>query len=88
MKRDESEYLKRLGKHIAKTRKSKGYTQDQLSLAAGFSQGTVSKIENGLVDPQILTLLKMAEIIGVPLKRLLDVISPQEIIQKRDVTAF
>ncbi len=72
MKRDEADYLKRLGKHIAKIRKSKGYTQDQLYLAAGFSQGTVSKIENGLVDPQILTLLKMAETMGVPLKRLLD----------------
>ena len=43
-------FLKKLGAQVAKTRKSKGYSQDRLYLEAGFSRGTVSKIENGLVD--------------------------------------
>ena len=73
MKRDESDYLKRLGQHIAEVRKSKGYSQDRLYQEAGFSRGTSSKIENGLVNPQVLTLRKIAVTIGVPLKRLLDV---------------
>ena len=73
MKRDEADYLKRLGQHIAELRKAKGYSQDRLYIEAGFSRGTSSKIENGLVNPQILTLKKIADTIGVPLKRLLDV---------------
>ena len=63
-------FLKKLGAHISKVRKSKGYSQDRLYLEAGFSRGTMSKIENRLVNPQIWTLMKIAETIGVPLKRL------------------
>jgi transcriptional regulator with XRE-family HTH domain len=72
MKNSEQNYLNRLGEHIAKMRKSKGYSQDRLYLEAGFSRGTISKIENGLVNPQILTLRRIADTIGVPLKRLVD----------------
>ncbi len=72
MKRDEADYLKRLGQHIAELRKSKGYSQDRLYMEAGFSRGTISKIENGLVNPQVLTLRKIADTIGVPLRRLID----------------
>jgi transcriptional regulator with XRE-family HTH domain len=68
----EKDFLKYLGEHIAKIRKSKGYSQDRLLLEAGFSRGTLSKIENGLVNPQIWTLAKIAKTIGVPLKKLVD----------------
>jgi len=53
-------------------RRSRGYSQDRLYLEAGFSRGTVSKIENGRVDPQIYTLMRIADTIGVPLKSLVD----------------
>lgn len=66
------EFLKKLGAHIAKVRRSKGYSQDRLYLEAGLSRGTASKIESGSVDPQIYTLQRIAETIGVPLKRFLD----------------
>ena len=69
---DRDTFVKRLGSHIAKVRKSKGYSQDRVYLEAGFSRGTMSKIENGLVNPQIYTLAKIAEILDVPLKRLID----------------
>jgi transcriptional regulator with XRE-family HTH domain len=72
MSRDDK-YLKKLGERVAKLRKSKGYSQDRLYLEAGFSRGTASKIENGLVNPQILTLRKIADTIGVSLKTLVDV---------------
>lgn len=72
MKQKEARFLKKLGKHIARIRKSKGYSQDRLYLEAGFSRGTASKIENGIVNPQILTLQKIAETIGVPLRTLVD----------------
>ena len=73
MKKSDKSFLKKLGTHVARVRKSKGYSQDRLYLEAGFSRGTVSKIENGLVNPQIVTLRKIAKTIGVSLSKLLDV---------------
>jgi len=61
-----------LGEHIAKVRRSKAYSQDRLCLEAGFSRGTLSKIESGSVNPQIFTLAKIAHTIGVSLKSLVD----------------
>lgn len=71
-KRDELR-LKRLGSHIKKVRRSMGYSQDRVYLEAGFSRGTMSRIESGKVNPTYLTLVKIAETIGVPVKRLVDV---------------
>lgn len=66
-------FLDRLGSHISKVRKSKGYSQDRTCLEAGLARGTLSKIENGLVEPKISTLALIAITIGVPLKKLVDV---------------
>ncbi len=66
-------FLKNLGLHVAKIRKKKGYSQDRLYLEAGFSRGTISKIENGLVDPKASTMKKIADTIGVPLPILFDI---------------
>lgn len=70
MNRDKE--LKKLGAHIKKVRRSKGYSQDRLYLEAGFSRGTMSRIEAGKVNPTYLTLKVIAETLGVPLKRLID----------------
>ncbi len=69
---DKDTFLKHLGRHIAKVRKSQGYSQDKVYLEGGFSRGTMSKIENGLVNPQLYTLEKIADVLEVPLKRLID----------------
>lgn len=69
---DKKEFLKQLGAHIAKIRKQKGYSQDRLYLEGDFSRGTLSKIENGLVSPEVYTLARIAELIGVPLRKLID----------------
>jgi DNA-binding XRE family transcriptional regulator len=63
-------FLEKLGAHIAQVRKEQHYTQDRLYLEAGFSRGTLSKIERGLVNPQIWTLEVIAKTIGVPLSKL------------------
>ena len=67
------EFLKALGARISKVRKSCGYSQDRVCLEAGFARGTLSKIENGMVEPKITTLAKISLTIGVPLKKLIDV---------------
>ena len=66
------EYLQKFGKHLQKVRKSKGYSQDRLCNEAGFSRGTVSKIEAGKVDPQLSTLARIADTINTPLKKIID----------------
>lgn len=66
-------FLKRLGAHISKVRKSKGYSQDRTCLEAGLARGTLSKIENGLVEPKISTLALIGITLNVPLKKLVDV---------------
>ena len=71
-------FLRKLGVQIEKIRRSKGYSQDRLILEAGFSRGTISKIESGSVDPQIWTLAKIARTIGVPLARLISIESDQK----------
>lgn len=65
-------YLQKLGEHIRKLRVSKGYSQDRLCLEASFSRGTIYKIESGAVNPQILTLARMAKILEIPLRKLID----------------
>lgn len=70
---DKAKFLKRLGAHIAKVRKQKGYSQDRLYLEGGFSRGTLSKIENGLTSPEVFTLVRIAEVLGVPVKKLVDI---------------
>lgn len=69
---DKARFLKKLGAHIAKVRKQKGYSQDRLYLEGGFSRGTLSKIENGLTSPEVFTLARIAEVLDIPLKKLLD----------------
>jgi transcriptional regulator with XRE-family HTH domain len=65
-------YLKRLGAHIRKLRKSKGYSTDRLYLEAGFSRANMTRIEKGQVDPQAYTLKRIADTIGVTVKKLFD----------------
>lgn len=73
---DKSKFLKKLGAHIAKVRKQKGYSQDRVYLEGGFSRGTLSKIENGLTSPEVFTLVRIAEVLGVPVKKLLEFDQP------------
>lgn len=70
---DKDEFLERLGAQVAKVRRSKGYSQDKTCLEAGLARGTLSKIENGLVELKISTLALVAITIGVPLKKLVDI---------------
>lgn len=69
---DKAKFLKKLGAHIAKVRKQKGYSQDRLYLEGGFSRGTLSKIENGLTSPEVFMLARIADVLDIPLKKLVE----------------
>ncbi len=70
---NKEEFLKKLGARIAKIRRSKGISQDNVCRIAGLSRGALSKIESGKVEPKISTLALVAITIDVPFKKLLDV---------------
>ena len=54
-----------IGKRIARLRKSRGMTQDQLAERVGVSAQAVSKWENDVSCPDISLLPKLAEIFQV-----------------------
>lgn len=54
------------------SRKQKDYCQDRLYLEGGFSRGTLSKIENGLTSPEVYTLARIADVLNIPLKKLIE----------------
>lgn len=72
MDKDKEKFLAKLGANIAKVRKQKGFSQDRIYLEGGFSRGTLSKIENGSASPEVWTLQRIADVIGVPLKKLIE----------------
>lgn len=67
-----TDFLGRLGRWVLKLRKLRGFGQDELTREAGLSKGTVSKIENGVVDPRATTLVKLAHALEVPPPQILE----------------
>ncbi len=65
-------FLVRLGVHIGKIRRSKGYSMDRLALEADLSRATMSRIEKGSVDPQAFTLESIARTLGIKFSHLVD----------------
>lgn len=47
-------------------------TQEALFLAAGINRATLQNIEAGRGNPTVITLLKIAHALNVPLARLVD----------------
>jgi XRE family transcriptional regulator of biofilm formation len=54
-----------LGKHIAKLRKKKGFTQEQFAEQVGISLTWLSYIEIGYNKPSLGKIYKMAKVLGV-----------------------
>ena len=53
------ELQKELIENIVRMRKEKGYTQQRLSKESGVSQPVIARIERGVTNPQLETLIKM-----------------------------
>ncbi len=64
--------LARLGRRIAEVRKERGWTQVDLSEAAGISRVTVSKIERGATDVGYVRIVRLARALGVSASALVD----------------
>lgn len=61
---------------VAALRLRKGWSQAELARRAETSQPYIARLERGLVDPQISTVKKLAQALGVPVAELVDAITP------------
>lgn len=68
----DNEKLLQLGKHVKKIRKQKNLTLESLCYKNGLEPSTISRIEQGIVEPKYLTLLKLAEAYKMTLSELLN----------------
>ena len=66
-------YLIKLGKRIAKVRKAKGLTQDDLWYEAEIARRTVNKVELGQGNVKIGTLIKISKVLEISLEELVKI---------------
>jgi transcriptional regulator with XRE-family HTH domain len=64
--------LERLGRRVAEVRRARGFTQAALAEAIDIETATLSRWENGERAISLSTLANVAELLDVPLARLLD----------------
>lgn len=67
-----------LNENIKKARKEKGFSQEELALKLNVVRQTVSKWESGLSVPDAEVLIRIADILDVPVSRLLDIEPPDD----------
>ncbi|WP_462248868.1 helix-turn-helix domain-containing protein [Ekhidna sp.] len=68
-----------LGEQIAKYRKERGYSQDELSQYSGISLRTIQRIEKGSVQPRGYTLRALSETLKIEISELEQESSPSNI---------
>ena len=71
---NEKKLLRALGNQIKTARKSKGLTQEDLAELCDFDATYISLLERGLRNPPFLTVCKIANELGYPVKRLVETI--------------
>lgn len=77
----EVQLLKKIGKRIKQIREEKGITQDKLGIDMKMDKSTlkeydksnVSRLESGTISPQIFTLYRVSQALGVTLSDLVNV---------------
>jgi transcriptional regulator with XRE-family HTH domain len=69
---DFDDALKRIGSRVRDLRAESGLTQTALSELALVPQSSISLIENGAMDVQIVTLLRLSRAFGVSISSLVD----------------
>ena len=68
---DSEKYLRFIGNRIIEIRKSKGFTQYKLAKNLMMEQSNLARIEKGETNPTIKTLLKICEVLEIPLGELI-----------------
>ncbi len=61
-----------LGRQLKKLRKSKGFSQLNLSVKLGITREHLSKIERGVAYPSVKILFEITDILNIEFKELAD----------------
>ena len=61
----------RLGKRVKRLRLTKGWSQEGVANKTGFSREYIARLEQGLHDPSLSTLAKLAKAFKVKMDTLL-----------------
>jgi len=56
-----------LGEHLKNLREERDISQRTMMIRTGIAQKTISRIENGMDNPRIDTIIKMTEAMGAKL---------------------
>jgi transcriptional regulator with XRE-family HTH domain len=65
-------WLKEFGEHFRQVRKSKKLSQREVAFEADIEVSQVSRIENGVINTSVTTILLLAEAMAVPASQLFD----------------
>ena len=63
---------KLVGRNVARIRREKGLTQEEVEARSGFSQQYLSSLERGRRNPTVITLSELARALGVSHVRLVE----------------
>ena len=69
----ERDYLKLLGRNIVKIRKEKKLKKEGLSDLLDMDDGSLRRIESGRTNPTTITLLRIANALGIEIKDLFEI---------------
>ena len=64
--------LKEFGEHFRKIRRAQKFTQKALAVEADVEISQVSRLENGITNPTVTTILLFAKALKVPASLLFD----------------
>lgn len=64
------EVCKKFGEHLKTLRVDKGLSLNLFAYENDLNKSTLSRIENGIVDPKLTTLKKIADGLEIPLNEL------------------
>ncbi|WP_274584381.1 helix-turn-helix transcriptional regulator [Neisseria leonii] len=76
-----AEINKRIGKTIAKYRQNSGLTQEQVAEILQIGNEAVSRMERGIIMPNVMRLMELAEIFGCTAADLIAENSPRSLDQ-------
>ena len=70
MRVDREKVLKRFGSSLGEMRREAGLTQEELAARSGLHRTYVGSVERGERNPTVLSLVRLAGGLGVPVKEL------------------
>ena len=68
---DEKRVFKVFGKVLREARKERGLSQEKLAFETGYDRTFISRMERGLTQPSLVSLIKIAKACGKPVSELI-----------------